>query len=75
MLGLEAPQEALEKAFAAAKSARTVKGFAVGRTIFADAARAWLADSMSDEQAVADMARRFEALTTIWQRLGDTQAA
>jgi len=75
MLGLEAPQEALEKAFAAAKSARTVKGFAVGRTIFADAARAWLAGSMSDEQAVADMARRFEALTTIWQRLGDTQAA
>jgi 5-dehydro-2-deoxygluconokinase len=75
LLGLDAPQEALEKAFAAARGARTVKGFAVGRTIFGDAARAWLLGKMDDEQAVADMARRFEALTTIWQRLGATAAA
>ena len=34
-----------EQGFAAARSARTVKGFAVGRTIFGDAARAWLARS------------------------------
>ena len=75
LLGLDAPQDALERGFAAARSARTVKGFAVGRTIFADAARAWLAGTMSDEQATAEMARRFEALTTVWQRLGDTKAA
>ena len=75
LLGLEAPQELLEQGFAAARSARTVKGFAVGRTIFAEAARAWLAGSMTDDQAVSDMARRFEALTDIWQRLGETAAA
>ena len=75
LLGLEAPQEALEQAFAAARSAHTVKGFAVGRTIFADAARAWLAGNITDDEAIADMARRFETLTEIWQRLGATEAA
>jgi 5-dehydro-2-deoxygluconokinase len=75
LLGLEAPEAQLEQGFAAARSARTVKGFAVGRTIFAEAARAWLAGGMTDEQAIADMARRFESLTQIWQRLGETVAA
>jgi 5-dehydro-2-deoxygluconokinase len=75
LLGLDAPQDTLEQGFAAARTARTVKGFAIGRTIFADAARAWLAGTMTDAQAVADMARRFDALTAIWQRLGETEAA
>jgi 5-dehydro-2-deoxygluconokinase len=70
LLGLESPQEQLEHSFKAARTARTVKGFAVGRTIFANAAKAWLAGTMNDEQAVDDMAQRFEALTAIWQRLG-----
>ncbi len=68
LLGLEAPQDELEAGFAAAKTARTVKGFAVGRTIFADAARAWLDGKMSDEEAVADMAKRFGALVEIWEQ-------
>ena len=75
LLGLEASEQELERGFAAARNARTVKGFAVGRTIFAEAVRAWLAGTISDEQAVADMARRFESLTSIWQRLGETEAA
>ena len=75
LLGLEASEQELEQGFAAARSARTVKGFAVGRTIFADAARAWLAGRMTDEQAIADMSRRFESLTEIWQRVGETKAA
>ncbi len=75
LLGLDSPQDVLEQGFAAARHARTVKGFAVGRTIFGDAARAWLNGKMSDEDAVADMARRFEALTSAWERLGETAAA
>jgi len=67
LLGLDAPQEELERGFAAARSARTVKGFAVGRTIFAEAARAWLDGRMSDDEAVADMAQRFGALVEIWE--------
>lgn len=66
LLGLEAPQDELESAFAATANAPMVKGFAVGRTIFADAARQWLAGKMSDEEAVADMASRFGSLTEAW---------
>ncbi|MDQ0318578.1 5-dehydro-2-deoxygluconokinase [Pararhizobium capsulatum DSM 1112] len=75
LLGLEAPYEALKEGFAAAKGARTVKGFAVGRTIFADAAKAWLGGSMDDEAAIADMAIRFGALVELWQGLDETKAA
>jgi len=75
LLGLDAPQDVLEQGFAAARGARTVKGFAVGRTIFGETARNWLAGRVSDEQAVSEMARRFESLTETWQRLGETAAA
>jgi 5-dehydro-2-deoxygluconokinase len=57
LLGLEAPQDELEAAFAAAANANVVKGFAVGRTIFHDAAeQGWLAGEIDDEQPIADMA-------------------
>jgi 5-dehydro-2-deoxygluconokinase len=75
LLGLEASQEALETGFTSARTSRTVRGFAVGRTIFAHAAKAWLSGQMSDEEAQADMARRFGALVGIWERLGETEAA
>ena len=69
LLGLDAPQDELEKGFEAAQAAKAVKGFAVGRTIFADAAKAWFAGTMNDEDAVADMAARFGALVGIWERV------
>ena len=47
-----------------------VKGFAVGRTIFGDVARSWLAAAMmGDEDAVATMARALSrACATIWDQ-------
>ena len=75
LLGLEAPQEVLEAGFTAARQSRTVKGFAVGRTIFAEAAKGWLGGSIDDDEAVADMAARFGALVRIWERLGQERAA
>ena len=68
LLGLEAPEAELARGFAAAKGSRTVRGFAVGRTLFADAAKAWFAGTMSDEEAVADMAARFRRLVGIWEQ-------
>ena len=44
-----------------------MKGFAVGRTIFGDAARAWLMGRIDDEAAIADMAGRFAALVSAWE--------
>jgi 5-dehydro-2-deoxygluconokinase len=66
LLGLEAPAEELLKGFEATLAAPSVKGFAVGRTIFADAARAWMSGAMNDEEAIADMAGRFRHLTEAW---------
>lgn len=68
VLGLEAPQSELEESFRLAAGFDLVKGFAVGRTIFAEAARNWLAGKVSDEEAVADMAARYDALCQIWDK-------
>ncbi|WP_116655067.1 bifunctional 5-dehydro-2-deoxygluconokinase/5-dehydro-2-deoxyphosphogluconate aldolase [Pelagibacterium sediminicola] len=67
LLGLEASREELEAAFAAARSSRSVRGFAVGRTIFASAAEQWLGGAMSDADAVNDMAERFGVLVGAWE--------
>ncbi|RWC23180.1 MAG: 5-dehydro-2-deoxygluconokinase [Mesorhizobium sp.] len=75
LLGLEAPQDELEAAFAATAKAPIVKGFAVGRTIFVHAAEQWLAGKMSDGEAIADMAQRFEQLTEAWLAARGRKAA
>lgn len=75
LLGLEAPHDELEAAFAATAGASAVKGFAVGRTLFVDAAEGWFAGRLSDEAAVADMAARFERLTGAWIRSRGQKAA
>ena len=67
LLGLEAPEAELAKGFAAVASKRHVKGFAVGRTIFADAAERWLAGGIDDEAAIADLSRRFAVLVDAWR--------
>ncbi|MGV1916241.1 bifunctional 5-dehydro-2-deoxygluconokinase/5-dehydro-2-deoxyphosphogluconate aldolase [Rhizobium sp. 22-785-1] len=68
VLGLEAPQSELEESFRLAAGFDLVKGFAVGRTIFVEAARNWLAGKVSDEEAVVDMAARYDALCQIWDK-------
>ena len=69
VLGLDAPQNELAASFALAAKQPLVKGFAVGRTIFGDAARAWLKGEMSDLDAVAQMATRYADLCDIWDTL------
>lgn len=68
LLGLEAPEEELAKGFAAAAGQPEVRGFAIGRTIFNDVAKDWLAGELSDDQAVAAMAGRFGKLVDLWKR-------
>lgn len=45
-----------------------VKGFAVGRTIFAEAARKWLSGTIDDAQAIAEMAARYQSLCDVWDK-------
>ncbi|CAI2933412.1 bifunctional 5-dehydro-2-deoxygluconokinase/5-dehydro-2-deoxyphosphogluconate aldolase [Aminobacter niigataensis] len=75
LLGLEAPLAELEVAFAATADASVVKGFAVGRSIFAHAAEEWMFGRMNDQAAVDDMAQRFEQLTKAWLAARDRRAA
>ena len=66
VLGLDAPAEELARSFARAARHDLVKGFAVGRTIFAGAARDWLSGRIGDADAVARMAARYRDLCAIW---------
>ncbi len=75
VLGLEAPEADLAASFAVAAAEPLVKGFAVGRTIFAEAAKAWLAGELFDEAAVADMAGRYDRLCRLWDAARARQGA
>ena len=66
VLGLDAPEAELAASFGVAAAYPLVKGFAVGRTIFAQAAREWLAGTISDEQAIDDLQPRYQRLCTLW---------
>ncbi len=68
VLGLDAPQAELEESFALAARFDLVKGFAVGRTIFGEAARKWLSGAISDRQAVEEMAQRYRSLCSVWDK-------
>jgi 5-dehydro-2-deoxygluconokinase len=71
MLGLEASQDEMERAFELAAGATWVRGFAVGRTLFADAARQWLSGEIDDGPAVEDMATRFAGLVQLFESAFD----
>lgn len=68
MLGLDAPMRELKHAFEVAKLARTVRGFAVGRTLWAKIARAWFAGALTDKEAVDAMGERFASLCIAWDK-------
>ncbi|MDZ5645739.1 bifunctional 5-dehydro-2-deoxygluconokinase/5-dehydro-2-deoxyphosphogluconate aldolase [Nitrospirillum sp. BR 11828] len=68
LLGLSAPEEELLASFLAAAPAGIVKGFAVGRTIFYDAARGWLANRLDDDEVVAMMAGKLKTLVDAWRQ-------
>ncbi|MBX3598176.1 MAG: 5-dehydro-2-deoxygluconokinase [Rhizobiaceae bacterium] len=75
LLGLEAPIDELRAAIDATASVAVVKGFAVGRSIFADAADAWFSGSITDAQAIDEMATRFGTLCDLWLTTRKKRAA
>ncbi|MFN3992092.1 MAG: 5-dehydro-2-deoxygluconokinase [Tabrizicola flagellatus] len=66
VLGLDAAEADLAASFRIAARQPLVKGFAVGRTIFADAARAWFRGEITDGAAVAIMVEKYARLCAIW---------
>jgi 5-dehydro-2-deoxygluconokinase len=66
VLGLDTREEDLASSLALAAAQPLVKGFAIGRTIFGDAARAWFTGRMTDADAVAQMSDRYARLCRTW---------
>ena len=67
LLGLAAPEADLIASFAAVAPFALVKGFAIGRTVFLDTARAWFANSISDNDACEAMAGKLSTLVRAWR--------
>ncbi|WP_255391141.1 bifunctional 5-dehydro-2-deoxygluconokinase/5-dehydro-2-deoxyphosphogluconate aldolase [Photobacterium atrarenae] len=70
LLGLDAPQEELKAGFAAAADQPLVKGFAVGRTLFGQPSREWLAGSIDDDQLIQQVKANYHNLITLWRQRG-----
>ena len=71
VLGKEAEPEMLASVFRNARAESLVKGFAVGRTIFAGAAQDWLNGRIDDDMAVTTMTNLFAGLIDAWDKAGD----
>ena len=68
LLGLNAPIAALADSFEQASASTTCKGFMVGRTIFQEPSRRWLAGELDDAGLIAAVRANFEQLIALWQR-------
>lgn len=66
VLGLGESEEKLVRSFEVAAAYPLVKGFAVGRTIFGKAAKDWMANTITDDEAVSEMAAIYENLCEAW---------
>jgi 5-dehydro-2-deoxygluconokinase len=66
VLGLEASEDDLERSFRIAAPHAICRGFAVGRSIFAESAAQWFAGAIEDAQVVADVAQRYQRLMARW---------
>jgi 5-dehydro-2-deoxygluconokinase len=73
LLGLDAPESTLRTGFEHAAPFEICRGFAVGRSIFGEAARDWLSGRIDDERAIALVADRYERLIRLWQDLRATK--
>lgn len=69
LLGAATTQDELLQALRVAAPFNCVKGFAVGRTIFADVASDWLRGVIDERGACQVMASRLQELTSAWLAL------
>ena len=72
MLGLNAPMDQLIADFANGAGSPVCKGFAVGRTLFQDAAEAWFAGQISDDEARQQISQNYQSLLKSWRSLRHT---
>jgi 5-dehydro-2-deoxygluconokinase len=67
VLGQAMKEESLAESFTAASFEPLCRGFAIGRSIYGEAARRWLAGEIGDEELVSSVAERYERMISLWQ--------
>jgi len=70
MLGLDAPETQLRESFETAAEFPICKGFAVGRSIFREAASRWFDNDIDDAAAVQLIAGNYRRMIEYWQERG-----
>lgn len=73
ILGLNQPLDALAKSFSLATNP-VVKGFMVGRTLWASASLRWLKNDITDKELVQEVAQNFATLVNAWRNRQPTSA-
>ena len=67
ILGLSQPLDQLLAGFAQARDSRIVRGFMIGRSVWAEASREWLAGRIGDAEFQARVAANFRRLIDGWR--------
>jgi 5-dehydro-2-deoxygluconokinase len=75
VLGQSATIDALRAGFGAARSSKTCRGFAVGRTIFEEPSRRWLGREIDDAFLINEVRGNFEMLIDAWRAARPAQRA
>ena len=75
VLGLNAPVDKLAAGFREARASKFCRGFAVGRTIFHDPSRAWLAGEIDDKELLGRVRATFTELVAAWREARDVAAS
>jgi len=67
VLGMNASVDVLAASFRDARTSRSCRGFAIGRTIFEAPSRAWLAKSIDDAELKRQVRNHYETLIRAWR--------
>ena len=70
VLGQAMEEERLAESFTAAASEPLCRGFAIGRSIYGEPGRRWLAGEMDDEDLVSSVAERYGRMNALWHNRG-----
>jgi 5-dehydro-2-deoxygluconokinase len=68
VFGQAAEKEKLVESFAAAASEPLCNGFAIGRSIYGEAARRWLAGEIDDEELMSSVAEGYGRMNSLWEK-------
>src|SRR5829696_9581134 len=68
VLGQALEEAKLGEFFAAAASEPLCNGFAIGRSIYGDQARRWLAGEIDDVELMSSVAEGYERMSALWQQ-------